>query len=113
MKDYLFVYRTDFNTMKAGTAAEMQAATQQWIDWIGNIKAQNKITDMGNRLVVNGRVLRSDNSFTEGPYKEIRESIGGYSIVKADSLNEATELAKGCPILESGGNVEIREISVI
>ncbi|HEY8936239.1 MAG TPA: YciI family protein [Cyclobacteriaceae bacterium] len=50
---------------------------------------------------------------TDGPYSEIKELIGGYSIVKANSLEEATELAKGCPILTVGGNVEVREISVM
>ena len=44
---------------------------------------------------------------------ELKESVGGYSIVKADSLDEATEMAKGCPALEFGGMVEVREISVL
>jgi len=34
-------------------------------------------------------------------------------MIKADSVEEATELAKGCPILKTGGNVEIREVSVL
>ena len=41
---------------------------------------------------------------------EIKESVGGYTIVKAASLDEATELAKGCPAISFGGNVEVREI---
>ncbi|MGN6542080.1 MAG: YciI family protein [Ginsengibacter sp.] len=36
--------------------------------------------------------------------------MGGYTIVKADSLEEATELAKGCPGLSVGATVEVREI---
>ena len=48
---------------------------------------------------------------TDGPYTEIKELIGGYSLVKTGSLEEATEIAKGCPILEVGGNVEVREIN--
>ena len=60
-----------------------------------------------------GKIVKADSVIADGPYAEIKESIVGYSIVKADSVEEATELAKGCPILKVGGNVEVREISVM
>ena len=114
MKDFLLVYRTDYNTMpKASSPEEMQASTKRWMDWIGGIAAQNKLTDRGNRLVPSGKVVKAGNVIADGPYAEIKESIIGYSIVKADSINEATEFAKGCPILKIGGNVEVREISIM
>ncbi|NLR78140.1 YciI family protein [Chitinophaga eiseniae] len=113
MKDFLFVYRSDFSNRPQTSPEEMQANTKRWMDWIGTIAAQNKLTDRGNRLDLNGKVLRPDNMVTDGPYTEIKESLAGYSIVKANSLEEALELAKGCPILTAGGNVEVREISVM
>ena len=114
MKDFLLVYRTDYNNMpKAPSPDEMQASTKRWMDWIGGIAAQNKLTDRGNRLVPSGKVVKADNVIADGPYTEIKESIVGYSIVKAASVEEATELAKGCPILRIGGNVEVREISIL
>jgi len=100
--------------MPQASPEEMQAMTKKWMDWVGNIAAQNKLTDRGNRLVNNqGKVLKPNNLVTDGPYVEIKESIGGYSIVKAKSLDEAVELAKGCPILSLGGNVEVREINAL
>ena len=84
--------------------------TKRWMDWIGGIAAQNKLGDRGNRLFPSGKVVKPGNIITDGPYSEIKESIGGYSIVKANSLEEATELAKGCPGLTIGGSVEVREI---
>jgi hypothetical protein len=111
MKDFLLVYRTDYNTMPNGSPEEMQASTKRWMDWIGGIAAQNKLTDRGNRLVPSGKVIKAGDVITDGPYTEIKESIVGYSIVKAASMNEATELAKGCPIFKIGGNVEVREIN--
>jgi len=33
----------------------------------------------------------------------------GYSVVSADSLDEAVKMAKGCPIFDRGGNVEVYE----
>ena len=113
MKDFLLVFRTDYSTMGKRSPEELQATTKRWMDWIGGIAAQNKLTDRGNRLVPSGKVVNPDNVIADGPYTEIKESIVGYSIVKAGSLEEAAELAKGCPILAFGGNVEVREISVM
>ena len=113
MKDYLLIYRADFSFMGNRTPEEVQANTKRWMDWIGSIAAQNKLTDRGNRLDPSGKVLKADNLVTNGPYAEIKETIGGYSIIKADSYEAAIELAKGCPVLTIGGNVEVREISVM
>jgi len=113
MKDYLFVFRNDFTSAPSGSPEEMQAMTQKWMDWIGSIAAKNKLTDRGNALSSVGKVLRPDNTITNGPYTEIKELIGGYTLVNAESIDEATELAKGCPILSLGGNVEVREIRVM
>ena len=112
MKDFLLVYRTDLSTLPKGASPEqMQATTKRWMDWIGGIAAQNKLTDRGNRLFPAGKVVRPDNVIADGPYTEIKECIVGYSIVKANSIEEATELTKGCPILSFGGNVEVRQIN--
>jgi hypothetical protein len=47
-----------------------------------------------------------------GHFGEIKETIGGYIIVKADSVDEAVEFAKGCPALQGEGNsVEVRKIA--
>ena len=111
MKDFLFVFRADFNSLPKGSPEEMQAMTKRWMDWVGSIAARNKLTDRGNSLVSGGKVVRPGNVITDGPYTEIKELIGGYTIVKAGSLEEAAELANGCPILFVGGNVEVREIN--
>ena len=111
MKDYLLVFRSDHNNMPEVTPEEAQAETKRWMDWIGGIAAQNRLTNRGNRLYNSGKVLKSGGVVTNGPFIEIKESIGGYTLVKAESYDQAVELAKGCPILTAGGNVEIREIS--
>ena len=114
MKDFLLVYRTDLNAMPKGASPEqMQASAKRWMDWIGGIAAQNKLADRGNRLIPSGKVVKGDNVIADGPYTEIKECIVGYSIVKATSIEEATELTKGCPVLAIGGNVEVREINVL
>lgn len=113
MKDFLFVFRTDYNAMPKGSPEELQARTKRWMDWIGGIAAQNKLTDRGNRLFPEGKVVKANHVIADGPYTETKEFIVGYSIVKVESVEAATELAKGCPIFTFGGNVEVREINAM
>jgi len=113
MKEFLLVFRADYKTMPNASPEEMQATTQRWMNWVAGIAAQEKLVDRGNRLVNSGKVLKSDGVISDGPYTEIKESILGYTLVKATSLDEATALAKGCPVLSIGGNVEIREINAL
>ena len=113
MKEFLLVYRADYQTYPKGSPEEMQAITQKWMNWIAGIAAQEKLVDRGNRLVNSGKILKGNGSVSDGPYTEIKESIMGYSVLKAVSLEEATELANGCPILSFGGSVEVREINAM
>ncbi len=46
----------------------------------------------------------------DGPYVESKEAVGGYLIVRAASLDEATELARGYPALARGVSVEVRPL---
>jgi len=41
---------------------------------------------------------------------ELKEALGGYTLIKANSFEEAAEISKNCPILSVGGSVEVREI---
>lgn len=113
MKEFLLVYRADYSTMPNLSPEQMQANTQKWMNWIASIASQDKLSNRGNRLVNTGKVLKGDGIISDGPYTEIKESILGYSIVKANAIDEATELAKGCPVLSVGGTVEIREINIL
>ena len=59
---------------------------------------------MRKTKIIPGKII------TNGPYVEISEAINGYIIVNAKSVDEAAELAKDCPILLVGGNVEVRTV---
>ncbi|MBZ5856603.1 YciI family protein [Flavihumibacter profundi] len=109
--EFLLVFRRDYVSKEPPLSPEqMQAMMKPWQDWIGSIAARNKLSNPGNRLAADGMVIKPNNVITNGPYVEIKEAIGGYIILKADSMEEAAELSRGCPILNIGGNVEIRTI---
>ena len=45
----------------------------------------------------------------DGNVKDGGSGITGYSVLKAESLEAAVKLAKGCPLLKAGGSVEVYE----
>jgi hypothetical protein len=111
MEDFLFIYRMDYDgSQSPSTPQEFEAMMMKWQDWLGSIAAKNQLVTGGNRLKPEGKVIKPKNMVTDGPYIEMKEAVGGYSIIKAASLAEATEIAKGCPIYARDGNVEVREI---
>jgi hypothetical protein len=56
--------------------------------------------------------VHHNKTVTNGPFGEIKETLGGFIIVKADSVEEAVEFAKGSPVLQGEGNtVEVRKIA--
>jgi len=110
MNDFLMIFRNEEPTEKP-SPEQMQAMMKQWQDWMGSIAAQNKLVSSGNRLTAEGaKVVKPNNIITNGPYVELKETVGGYIIVKAESSDEAAEMAKSCPIMHINGNVEIRMI---
>ncbi len=111
MKEFLMVFRMDHTANSVQPSPEeMQANMKHWQDWMGGIAAQNKLANPGSRLGSEGKVVTANNVVTDGPYAEIKETIGGYIIVKAESIAAAAELGKNCPILHVGGNVEVRPV---
>ena len=79
-------------------------------DWVGGIAAQGKLGSNGIRLSTEGKVLKAGGIITDGPFVEIKEKLGSFITVKADSIEEATTLAHGCPAIDEGGSVEIRPV---
>jgi hypothetical protein len=110
MKDFVFIFRQPSYDHSNSSAEEMAAINKKWNDWIGGIAAQGKFKSHGARLEVAGKVLKPGGVVTDGPFVEIRERLGGFIVITADSLEEATTLAHGCPALDVDGSVEIRPI---
>ena len=107
MAEFMLLFRRD-TTVAEPTPQQIQEIGMKWWQWRSELESTNKITLAGNRLSKAGRVIRS-NAVTDGPYAEIKEMLAGYMIINAENFDEAVSIAKGCPILISGGNVEVRQ----
>ena len=111
MKEFVLIFRNSLNKGEKPSPEQMQEIMNSWMNWMGSIAAQNKLANPGNRLAYGeAKIVSPGQVVTDGPFTEIKEFINGYIIVKVDTVDEAVELGKGCPILKDGGNVEVRAI---
>jgi hypothetical protein len=110
MKEFALLFRFPSLDNSSMSAEDFKALAKKWQDWAGGIAAQGKMGSNGLRLAQEGKVLKPGGVITDGPFVEIREILGSFIVVKADSLEEATTMAHGCPALDTNGSVEIRPI---
>lgn len=111
MNEFMLIFRHEDGS-KIATPEQMQVWMQQTREWIATIEAKGKFVG-GNGLPFDGaHVVHHKGMVTNGPFGDIKETLGGYVIVKADSVDEAVEFAKGSPVLQGPGNtVEVRKIA--
>ena len=111
MEEFMLIFRHEDGN-KVASPEQIQVWMKQTMDWIGGIAAQNKFSGGNGLPFEDSRVVNSSRVVTNGPFGEIKETIGGYVIVKANSVDEAVEFAKDCPVLQGEGNsVEVRKIA--
>jgi hypothetical protein len=88
------------------TEAEGKKVMEAWGAWFG--KLGDKVVDAGNPFGQNSKNVSDGGAVHDGA---IGTPATGYSIVKADSLNAAVDLAKECPVLHSGGKITVYEVT--
>lgn len=94
---------------EAPSPAQMEQMYAQFNAW--REKFRDNIVDLGGRLKAGGKIVTSEGE-VDGPSVEMKEVIGGYMIIAAESLEEAAEVARQCPgVIGPGSSVEVREIS--
>lgn len=108
MKEYIMLIRENLDNYGKMTPEEMQKDIEKHVQWVEELVKNGKFKG-GNPLSPSGKHIKN-NMVTDGPYIELKESISGFYFLLANSLEEATEIAKGCPSLEIGATLEIRDV---
>jgi hypothetical protein len=98
MAKFLYLYS---GGQMAETPEAQEEQMQQWTSWFGTLG--DSVADIGNPFGAATTVANGGSS--DGGASK----LGGYSIITAESLPEAAAKVKGCPVLESGGAVEVYE----
>lgn len=109
MKEFLLLIREDANYGEF-SVEEMQADIEKHMAWVEALIAKGQFKE-GNPLEASGvQISGKEKLVTDGPFIESKECISGYYFLLANSLEEATEIAKGCPSLDLGATIELREV---
>lgn len=101
MANYLLLYS---GGAMGETQAERDAIMQAWGAWFGGLGSN--LVDGGNPFSGAVKSIASNGTVSDGA---VGPSANGYSVIKAESLNDAVEKAKGCPVLQSSGQVTVYE----
>jgi hypothetical protein len=109
MKEFLLLIREDQGYGDL-SFADMQADIEKHIAWVNEI-AEKGHFKYGNPLESKGKLIKGKEKIvTDGPYIETKECVSGFYFLLANDLDEATAIASGCPSLEYGAQLEIREV---
>ncbi len=107
--EFMLMFRYEPNFDFQPTEAEMNEMHQQWGAFFGNIAGQGKMVST-HQLGFEGKQISSSKLVTDGIYIADGQTLSGNMVITAESIEEATELAKLCPILLMGGTIEVRSI---
>ena len=110
MSRYMLLLRGGTEEVREYSPQQMQDLLQKYLSWTEQLRVSGKLLS-ADQLQDSGRVLQANGQgIVEGPYIETKERVGGYFAIEARDLDEATEIARGCPMLSQGGFVEVRGI---
>jgi len=101
MNDYVLLYS---GGGMAETEDEQKSVMQDWETWMG--KLGSALVDGGNPFTPAAKKIAADGSISDGP---VDQMASGYSVIKAESLEEAAALAKDCPVLKGGASISVFE----
>jgi hypothetical protein len=89
------------------TPTESDRVMKAWNSWMGTLGTS--LIDGGNPSGL-ARTIAANGKVSDGGGAN---PLTGYSIIEAKDLDDAVRLSKGCPILLSGGSIEVSELIAI
>jgi hypothetical protein len=97
---------------KGLSAEEMQQVGDKWMAWFKGLMASGQAV-AGNPLEREGKIISGKNGrvVSDGPFAESKETIGGYFLLKVNTLDDAVAIAQQCPGLPYGIRVEVRPVA--
>jgi hypothetical protein len=113
MSDFMFLLRSreaDYQEAM-GTPERAQRSLQAWIAWIAELESKGLLKNPGLPLERSGKTVRGKElRVTDGPFTESKDIVLGFIVIEARDLEQALEIARGCPLVLGGGAVEIRPV---
>jgi hypothetical protein len=111
-QEYLLLFRGSDNWHMELSLEELQQVMGKIKAWFDGL-AEKGIVKGGQPLEAEGRTVsgKGGRTVSDGPFAESKETIGGYALILAESMDEAVKIAQGCPPLEYGDSIEVRPVA--
>ncbi|MEO6960678.1 MAG: YciI family protein [Puia sp.] len=110
MKNFIIIFREPDGRTTEHSETEIKEHSHRWEIWLNKWKKEGKLKS-GSGLTLNGTMIRgADRKMTNGIHKVGTEIVGGFLLLEASNLMEATAIAASCPIFEFDGYAEVREM---
>lgn len=112
MQEFMLIYKgADSKWMETATPDERSAVMAKWGAWMNALGGKGQLVTGGSPLAPGGKRLKKDGVVTDIAASEVKELVTGYSIIKAESYDQAVTIARECPIFrQDGAIVEIRTV---
>ncbi len=110
MTNYMFLFRGGDHARAKASPEDMQQHLKKWGAWFEALGKKGQYHG-GQPLDEQGKVLSgTKKTLTDGPFAEAKDMVGGYALISAETLDHAVEIARGCPIFEHDGTLEVRPV---
>jgi hypothetical protein len=101
MTNYLLLYSGGSMPESEAEQAIVMGAWDEWYKGLGDA-----VVDVGNPFTPAAKSIASDGTVSDGP---VGTMASGYTVIKANSLDEAAEMSRGCPVLQGGAQLTVFE----
>lgn len=113
MAAFMMIFRSS-KPWQQDSPEQLQQQLQKWMAWFEGLTRSGAYKGQSAPLEPGGKVVRGvRKTVSDGPYAEAKDLVGGYAIIEAGDLEAAVEIARGCPIYERDGVVEVRPVRVL
>ena len=113
MEKFILLFRGSDVYEQSQSPEALQILTVKMIDWVGKLVKNGNHVSSEKWQRAGKKVNGAMKIVTDNPYGDSREIIGGCTIVLAKDFDEAVEIAKACPILETNASIEVRPIQSV
>jgi len=110
MEKFMLVFRGSEVYQPGQSPEALESLKLKMIQWVGGLTKTGVHVASEPLQRVGKQVIGTKKTVIDTPFGQAKEMIGGCTMVQANDINDAVEIAKSCPILETNATIEVRQV---